>query len=428
MNYKICKLQEVDAYNYIQSLYLNNIIDSKWSYDKQHKYIRDLYIGFSSNSFIETFNKLGNKAEVIFWNCEILQKQWAKENNFNFNGKDWIKSILIYQLKSLQPDVLYFQNTTSLDQKLRKNIKNIIPRIKLVIIDEDWVGGFQDLSDSDILIAGTPILQKRYSYLNPHLLYHAFDENLLKNKRLINLKKKYELSFLGSLRFPESRYFFLKNLSNQFDINIWSRLNRHIEVKREKSFNIKKKIGNLIKKILSNQIIKRIIFIFDPKKIPSKILEIINAGSLLRHKKNQIPPITQFEIENENFELIKKKNFFQSVYGLDYYSIIKQSKILINKHADYASKTLDNMKMFETTGMGSCLVTDYGDNLKELFEDDYEVVTYKNMDEAKEKIKYLIDNPKIANEIGIKGQQKTLKKHSYFLRNCEIHEIIKRKL
>ena len=69
------------------------------------------------------------------------------------------------------------------------------------------------------------------------------------------------------------------------------------------------------------------------------------------------------------------------------------------------------MKMFETTGMGSCLVTDYGDNLKELFEDDYEVVTYKNMDEAKEKIKYLIDNPKIANEIGIKGQQKTLKKH-----------------
>ena len=116
------------------------------------------------------------------------------------------------------------------------------------------------------------------------------------------------------------------------------------------------------------------------------------------------------------------------MYGLDYYSIIKQSKIVINKHADYANHTVDNMKMFETTGMGSCLVSDYGNNLKELFEEDYEIITYKSIEEAAEKIKFLINNPKVANEIGLRGQQKTLKKHNSFLRNCEINEIIKKKL
>ncbi len=428
MNYKICKLQEVDASGYIKNLYLNKTIDSNWSYEKQHSFIRNLYIGFSSNSFINTFSKLGNKPNIIFWNLEILQKKWAQENNFDFNDKDWMKSILIFQLKNLKPDVLFFQNCSSLNQNLRKNIKNIIPEIKLVLIDEDWPGAFQDLSDSDILIVNTPILQERYDYLKPYLLYHSFDSDLLKNEKLINLDKNYNVSFLGSLRFPESRYFFLKKLNNQFDIKIWSQLNKHVNIKSEKSFNLKKKIGNFIKRFLSNQILKKLIFIFNISKIPSKILEIINAGSLLRNKKNQIPPISKFEIENENFELIKKKNFFQSVYGLDYYSIIKQSKIVINKHADYANHTVDNMKMFETTGMGSCLVSDYGNNLKELFEEDYEIITYKSIEEAAEKIKFLINNPKVANEIGLRGQQKTLKKHNSFLRNCEINEIIKKKL
>ena len=108
MNYKICKLQEVDAGGYIKNLYLNKTIDSNWSYEKQHSYIRNLYIGFSSNSFINTFSKLGNKPNIIFWNLEILQKKWAQENNFDFNEKDWIKSILIFQLKNLKPDVLFF--------------------------------------------------------------------------------------------------------------------------------------------------------------------------------------------------------------------------------------------------------------------------------------------------------------------------------
>ena len=74
--------------------------------------------------------------------------------------------------------------------------------------------------------------------------------------------------------------------------------------------------------------------------------------------------------------------------------------------------------------MGSCLVTDKGENLSELFEDGKEVVTYNSLEEAKEKIKFLLDNPKTLAEIALNGQKKTLAKHTSSQRNLEIQEII----
>ena len=46
--------------------------------------------------------------------------------------------------------------------------------------------------------------------------------------------------------------------------------------------------------------------------------------------------------------------------------------------------------MFESTCSGSCLVTDYGSIIGELFEVDKTVITYSSIDECVEKYKYLI--------------------------------------
>ena len=43
-------------------------------------------------------------------------------------------------------------------------------------------------------------------------------------------------------------------------------------------------------------------------------------------------------------------------------------------------------------------------------------------------IKYLINNPQVANEIAIKGQKKTLRNHTSAIRNSELNQIIKKKL
>ncbi len=113
------------------------------------------------------------------------------------------------------------------------------------------------------------------------------------------------------------------------------------------------------------------------------------------------------------------------LFGLDYYELLSQSDVVFNIHSKQSQDTVDNMKMFEATGVGACLLTDTGRNMKDLFEEDFEVVTYRSADEAIEKAKYLIENPEKARDIAVAGRTKTLSCHTMHHRCEEINEIIR---
>ena len=83
--------------------------------------------------------------------------------------------------------------------------------------------------------------------------------------------------------------------------------------------------------------------------------------------------------------------------------------------------------MFEATGVGTCLITDTGCNMPDLFEPDKEVVTYANIEEAVEKSQYLLEHDQEREEIAAAGQERTLRDHTIQNR-CELinDEIIKR--
>ena len=93
------------------------------------------------------------------------------------------------------------------------------------------------------------------------------------------------------------------------------------------------------------------------------------------------------------------------------YQLIFDSKVVLNNHIDISQDQMANIRLFESTGLGSCLLTDYKNNLTEFFSTD-EIITYRNNDEAVEKIKYLADNPEVAKQIAQKGMKKTLKEHT----------------
>ena len=84
------------------------------------------------------------------------------------------------------------------------------------------------------------------------------------------------------------------------------------------------------------------------------------------------------------------------------------------------------MRLFESTGMGCCLLTDHKSDIQSIFEPDIEVVTYKTPSEAIDKAKYLLKNPNAAQKIAKAGQQKTFLEHTtdkqvdhlvYYLKN-----------
>jgi len=113
----------------------------------------------------------------------------------------------------------------------------------------------------------------------------------------------------------------------------------------------------------------------------------------------------------------------QPIYGLEMYSVLKKSKIVFNMHTDLAYGNVANMRMFEATGVGSCLLTDNGNNLSDLFEEDQEIVTYSSFDECVEKVQYLLEHEKEREAIAMKGQKRTLKDHTTQNRCEQINEV-----
>jgi spore maturation protein CgeB len=82
------------------------------------------------------------------------------------------------------------------------------------------------------------------------------------------------------------------------------------------------------------------------------------------------------------------------------------------------------MRLFETTGVGGCMITDWKDNLAKLFEPDREVVTFRSVEELVEKSAWLVDHPAEAAGIGRAAQARVLKEHSFSQRAKELQALV----
>jgi hypothetical protein len=63
---------------------------------------------------------------------------------------------------------------------------------------------------------------------------------------------------------------------------------------------------------------------------------------------------------------IEQTRLHGEVWGFDMFSTLHRSQITVNHHIDVAQTYANNMRLFEATGCGALLVTDYKDNLHDL--------------------------------------------------------------
>jgi ubiquinone/menaquinone biosynthesis C-methylase UbiE len=116
------------------------------------------------------------------------------------------------------------------------------------------------------------------------------------------------------------------------------------------------------------------------------------------------------------------------VWGSDMFAVLASSRITVNRHVDVAENYANNMRLFEATGCGALLITDYKDNLHELFEIGTEVVAYRSAGECAELINYYLAHPAEAEAIAQAGQRRTLREHSYAQRMAKTAELLERHL
>ena len=100
-------------------------------------------------------------------------------------------------------------------------------------------------------------------------------------------------------------------------------------------------------------------------------------------------------------------------WGRDMYQILLRSKVTLNRHISVSGNYANNMRLFEATGTGALLITDYKENLHSYFNIGDEILAYSSLDEAADMAKWAIDNPVEAASIALQGQQRTLADHTY---------------
>ena len=82
--------------------------------------------------------------------------------------------------------------------------------------------------------------------------------------------------------------------------------------------------------------------------------------------------------------------FQGEVWGADMYQVLRRSRITLNSHIDLAGREAGNMRLFEATGVGTFLLTDFKDNLHTLFAPDREVAVWRSIEECVKQIEHYL--------------------------------------
>jgi len=110
-------------------------------------------------------------------------------------------------------------------------------------------------------------------------------------------------------------------------------------------------------------------------------------------------------------------------WGREMYRVLACSKVTVNHHGDlfpYAN----NQRLYEATGLGALLLTDWKENLSEMFEPGQEVVTYRSVDECANLLRYYLEHDVEREAIAAAGRRRTLEQHTYAQRMAELVDVI----
>jgi spore maturation protein CgeB len=84
--------------------------------------------------------------------------------------------------------------------------------------------------------------------------------------------------------------------------------------------------------------------------------------------------------------------------------VLKGSRIALNIGVDHAKGETGNMRMIETGGLGTFLLTEYQDNIRKYFEPGVQAETFASQGELEEKIRYYLAHPEEREAIAARGR------------------------
>lgn len=299
-------------------------------------------------------------------NCECLQKSWDNKKKYD---SDWQLCILFEQIKAIQPDVCVLYPPDLFTEEVVSYIRQLIKKDVFICgydgMDRKTVEIYNHF---DLIITCSDYISEFYrsAGMNTYTLPFAFDDSVL-NRIEKNRVATVDVGFSGSI---------YQNIHNN-RYNLLKFLQKHIKIEIRSDFGQEFDYG-----LFSKNQLKRLL-----------------------KRKNVDDYLALWRIQKSNRG---------SVYGLDMYQFLHDSKISLNMHGDKI-KFAANVRMYEITGSGSLMLTDYKENISEIFEPEKEIITYNSFEEALDKCRFYLKakNERVRTQIAKSGQKRTLGEYTY---------------
>lgn len=314
-------------------------------------------------------------------NFEQHQKTWARENSIVYQQENWLHEIALAQIKHFRPDVLFVDSFTAFDVDFIQQIRSDVPNLRRVV---GWCGApppdYAIFRAFDLTLSNIPSLVDFFCAqdIPSELLPHSFEVSMLSHLNGCN-EKPVDFTFTGSI-FEGSdhhgeRLGLLASLCRATDLQVYA----DIESPR----------------------FRDIVRCFVGRSESATLRRQFEKFGVVRHSK-------------------------EAVYGVQMYQLLADSKVTFNNHIGFSQEHASNTRLFQATGCGACLLTDWKPDLVKYFEPDSEVVTYRSAQEAEEKVKWLLGNESARQAIAKAGQKRALRDHTFALRTEALLEIVER--
>lgn len=385
---------DTDYPKFLYDLYKEHHGLKEASYDAQMKMRIESLFGIA-NHYANNLRKLGHEAWPIYANNEYMQKAWAKEHGIHI-----IDDKKHFMLPQQMARVKKIVNSLTFNSK--------IPFLQLKKNFDVYPAWFYD------------ILTAQIEYYQPDILLNqAINGISCQFMQKIKPKVGFLVGQHAATRLDESEnwgvydlvvssfpptveWFHKKRIPAElhrlgFEPQILSSLHEEGKI-YDVSF-----IGSLIPKIHNDRVV-----------LLEEVCRKVNSIKIWT------PNINQF---SKNSPI--RKAYAGEAWGRSMFQLLHDSKITINHHGSIPPYA-NNMRLYEATGVGTLLITDWKKNITDMFEPDKEIVVYRTPEECTELVQYYLEHDKEREAIARAGQERTLREHTYYHRMEELMEITKK--
>lgn len=351
---------------YVTHLYRDGSLIQK-SYDEQYR--ATVEGGFPTlSSWVEPLRAKGHEVIDIWANHKPLQSRWCQDHGIKI-AKTTAPSVPDY-VDIVAEQIRYYRPDVILSGYLydldSRFLRSVSDCYKIAVGQHAASLPQSDFSEYDAIISSLP---NQVAYFKQHgvasyLVKLAFDARLL--PRLGPAEKRYDLIFAGSISSDHKlRAESLRALGASVPVDVF---------------------GTVPAEFLR----------------PRSWLGRIKAAS--------------------------KITLHPALWGMEMYETMRESRIVFNRHIDAAGPYANNLRLYEAVGSGSLLLTDWKQNMDEIFTPGRECATYRDTAECVAQAKYYLRNDAEREAIAQAGKRRLVQEHTYEHRVDELLRIIERHL